>query len=285
MATSMSNKRFLVLVNPSSHGGRARRRWREFARRLPDYDCVILRDIAEARQLAQRASGYQTVVAVGGDGTISAVADGVLRNPDPALSLGVLYAGTSPDFCKFHGIPYDRSSVEFLLRAKIHEIPVLQVNGVHFFGACNLGIGAEVARLANRLRPRLGDRLGTFCALFWTLLRAHRRTFLLNGERLDACNHLLVTRMNYLASGLKLALPPLADNEFVVWQLCGESFLGMLRTVFRLYRGRPCGTVRVFAGPLRVESPEAVALEFDGDPQGTLPAEITVAPRRLRLLK
>ena len=59
----------------------------------------------------------------------------------------------------------------------------------------------------------------------------------------------------------------------------------MLRTVFRLYRSRPCGTVRVFAGPLRIESPEAVAVEFDGDPQGTLPAEITVAPRRLRLLK
>ena len=35
-------KRFLVLVNPSSHGGRSGRRWRSLADRFPEGEFVIL---------------------------------------------------------------------------------------------------------------------------------------------------------------------------------------------------------------------------------------------------
>ena len=98
--------KYLVLVNPSSHGGRARETWHSYAAMLHDYQVYLLENIRQAQTLAAEASGYEAVVACGGDGTVNAVADGVLRNPDPNLKFGVLYAGTSPDFCRFHGIPF-----------------------------------------------------------------------------------------------------------------------------------------------------------------------------------
>ena len=93
-------KRFLVLVNPSSHGGRCGTRLAKLQALLPEGDFVVLGDIVEARRRAREASGYETVVACGGDGTVNAVAAGVLENPDPALKFGVIYEGISPDFCR-----------------------------------------------------------------------------------------------------------------------------------------------------------------------------------------
>ena len=151
--------RFLVLVNPSSHGGRAGRRWRALAAMLPDARFVLLNSIEEANSLAREASDCEAVVACGGDGTINAVADGVMANPDKSLKFGVLYMGTSPDFCRFHGIPTDmEGAVKLLHSPNVREISVLQANGRCFFCSCNLGMGADIASLANRIRPFWGDR-------------------------------------------------------------------------------------------------------------------------------
>ena len=67
-------KRFLVLVNPLSHGGRSGRILPRLRTLLPEGDFVVLENIDEASRLAREASGYEAVVACGGDGTINAVA-------------------------------------------------------------------------------------------------------------------------------------------------------------------------------------------------------------------
>jgi len=278
-------KRFLVLVNPSSHGGRSGRRWRQLSERLPEGEFVVLQSIGEARERARAASGYEAVVACGGDGTVRAVAEGVLENGDEGLKFGVLYAGTSPDFCRAHGIPTNREDAIRVLRAgKVREVPVLTANGRAFFCSLNLGIGAAVAEAANRLRPRLGDGLGTFVALLRSLVRARAYDVSLNGERLGDRLHVLVTRMPFIAGGLRLALPPLKDGEFAVWSVRRPSPGGWLGLVWRLYRGKPCGEFRILREAVTLEAGEVVPVEFDGDPQGRLPVEIRFSKRRLRLV-
>ena len=100
-------KRFLVLVNPLSHGGRSGRILSRLRALLPEGEFVVLKNIKEASRLAREAKGYEAVVACGGDGTINAVVGGVMENSDTSLKFGVIYAGTSPDFCRVHGIPTD----------------------------------------------------------------------------------------------------------------------------------------------------------------------------------
>ena len=70
-------KQFLVLVNPLSHGGRSGRILPRLRTLLPEGDFVVLENIDEASRLAREASGYEAVVACGGDGTVNAVARGV----------------------------------------------------------------------------------------------------------------------------------------------------------------------------------------------------------------
>ena len=275
--------KYLVLVNPSSNGGRARETWHSYAAMLHDYQVYLLENIRQAQTLAAEASGYDAVVACGGDGTVNAVADGVLRNPDPNLKFGVLYAGTSPDFCRFHGIPFSGvEAVEVLTRGFVRDIPVLCANGHAFFCSCNLGIGAAVAHDANAWRSFLGDGLGTFCAAVRNILRARCLDFTLNGEPLPECSHLLITRMPYIAGGLQLNLPELRDGEYAVWSLRNvrvTEWPGILR---KLYRGESCGEFRIFHEAIRITGEGHI--EFDGDPHGKLPLEISFSARKLHLI-
>ena len=278
-------KRFLVLANPSSHGGRSGRILSLLRELLSEGEFVVLKNIEEASRLAREATGYEAVVACGGDGTVNAVARGVLANRDNALKFGVLYTGTSPDFCREHGIPTDAEEAVAVLRAgEVREIPVLTADGDSFFCSMNLGMGAMVAATANRLRPLLGDVLGTLWSVLREVLHGRRYDVQVNGEKICNVAHAFVTRMPRIAGGLKVALPPLADDEYALWFARDVSRFGCLRIVWNLYRGNPCGELRVLRGKTTFASVNHVALEYDGDPHGALPVAVGFAPRRLRLL-
>ena len=278
-------KRFLVLANPSSHGGRSGRILSLLRELLSEGEFVVLKNIEEASRLAREATGYEAVVACGGDGTVNAVARGVLANRDNALKFGVLYTGTSPDFCREHGIPTDAEEAVAVLRAGVvREIPVLTANGDSFFCSMNLGMGAIVAATANRLRPLFGDALGTLWSVLREVLHGRRYDVQVNGEKICNVAHAFVTRMPRIAGGLKVALPPLADDEYALWFARDVSRFGCLRIVWNLYRGNPCGELRVLRGKTTFASVNHVALEYDGDPHGALPVAVGFAPRRLRLL-
>lgn len=288
-------KRFLVLVNPLSHGGRSGCLLPRLRELLPEGEFAALKNIEEASRLAREAKGYEAVVACGGDGTINAVAGGVLENSATSLKFGVVYAGTSPDFCREHGIPTDlftvalakvnaEQAVAVLRGDVVREIPVLTANGAPFLCSMNLGMGAAVAESANRLRPKFGDFLGTLWAVLREVLRGRRYDIKVNGEEIRNVAHALVTRMSRIAGGLKVALPPLADDEYALWFARDVSRFGCLRIVWNLYRGKPCGELRVLRGKTAISSSVSVALEYDGDPHGALPVAVDFAPRRLRLL-
>ena len=99
----------LLIQNPGSRSGRGRSLWEPWTRGLLEagvpFNTVVTKAPGHARRLAREKVGYDTVVAVGGDGTINEVMDGILTSRRPHRAMGVLYAGTSPDFCRFHGIP------------------------------------------------------------------------------------------------------------------------------------------------------------------------------------
>ena len=278
-------KRFLVLVNPLSHGGRSVRILSRLRALLPEGEFVVLKNIEEASRHAREAKGYEAVVACGGDGTINAVAGGVMENSDTSLKFGVIYAGTSPDFCRVHGIPTDAEQAISVLRdGVVREIPVLTANSEPFFCSMNLGMGAAVAASANRLRPKFGDFIGTLWAVLREVIRGRRYDLKVNGEEIRNVAHALVTRMPRIAGGLKIALPPLGDDEYALWFAKDVSRFGCFRIVWNLYRGKPCGEIRVLRGKTAISSNASVALEYDGDPHGSLPVSVDLFQNRLRLV-
>jgi len=293
-------------MNPGSRSGRGRRHWAGWKQRLTqagvDFECALTRSAEHAGERAARADGFDTVVAVGGDGTISRVLDGIVQSGRTDLRMGVLYAGTSPDFCRFHGLPVNPElAVDALLSGSSALIDVVEIryrgdDGTerlsHFGCGCNIGLGAEVARFSNRVRRVLGDAMGTGLAAVRAVFTRSPLDLCITidgqSRTVTRCHHLAVLKSPYIASGLKLNLDLKPDDGSLrVAALCGHTRLGLLAELPGFYSGRAVESEHLWVRPGRrvtVEARTRAEVEFDGDPRGYLPAELAVLPSRLDLI-
>ncbi len=125
------------------------------------------------------SAGRRHFVAVGGDGTVNLVVNGLLRHDwtSPPI-LGILPAGTGCDFVRVFGIPQD---VEHAVRHLTGEGTYRSDAGVlegefgtrYFINIAQAGIGAASATTADRLSWLRGLRYQT---AFWVNLPTFRRT-------------------------------------------------------------------------------------------------------------
>lgn len=98
----------------------------------------------QATELARLAAykGVDTVVAIGGDGTISETAAGLVNTK---TALGIIPAGTGNDFVKTVGIPKNwKDAVDFLLSHPARPVNTGLVNDEFFMNVCGVGFDVMV---------------------------------------------------------------------------------------------------------------------------------------------
>ena len=83
---------------------------------------VTIKDVPEGaednvRELARVAvtDGYHYIVAVGGDGTVNEVANGILSSNSDNIALGVIGTGTGSDFIRSLDVPRHYQNACFAL--------------------------------------------------------------------------------------------------------------------------------------------------------------------------
>jgi len=163
----VSERRVFVLFNPGAGRGRAAGRIAAYLAllrtHLPAFEHAATERPGDEGTLADRAiaEGFQTIVAVGGDGTWSLVADRIVRSGRPDVALGVLPAGTGNDFAKTFGMHPARPEemVRAIARGRTARIDVGRVGERHFLNV--LGFGFDIAAIddAQRIPLLQGDLL------------------------------------------------------------------------------------------------------------------------------
>lgn len=252
--------------------------------------------------------GFETIVAVGGDGTINGVINGFYDTNGKRISkakLGVIHTGTSPDFCRSYGIPVkSESALSTLLRGNTKEISVAKIDyhsatgdtRTGFYACCaSLGVGAQVAQRSNsNLRKYLGDALGTFTSIIISLCgyKVSDLNMVCDGKEVVIKDNLntFIGKTAFIASGLKVAhnLTP-DDNRLYVLSMKRLNLLNIFPALRTIYSGQPFTSKDYisldYAGTIEVKnSRTSVGVEFDGDPQGYLPCRISIAPDKLELI-
>jgi diacylglycerol kinase (ATP) len=110
-------------------------------------------DPGHATELARQAAteGYDAVVAVGGDGTLNEVLNGVVNTP---ITVGVLPTGTVNVWAREVGIPLPnmwqhlRGATRVLLEGEVRAIDVGRAGTRHFILSAGVGLDAHVAHQA-----------------------------------------------------------------------------------------------------------------------------------------
>jgi diacylglycerol kinase family enzyme len=177
---AVTSRRVPVLVNcrSGSFTAEAERLRQAFDGTGLDIDVALVRQGDDVREAAQKALQAKpaVLVAAGGDGTLSAVAD-VLRGSGTAL--GVLPFGTLNHFAKDMGIPLDPvEAARTVAAGRRIAVDLGEVNGRAFINNASLGLYPGMVRERERQQRRL--RRSKRHAMMWATLAVLNRPPLLD---------------------------------------------------------------------------------------------------------
>jgi YegS/Rv2252/BmrU family lipid kinase len=299
-----------LVVNPKSGGGNTGRTFEAIKstieRALGSCDVAMTSHGGHGISLARDAanSGAELVIAVGGDGTIHEVVNGLML-ADKKAELGIIGQGTGGDFRKALGLEHrlDRY-IDAIASGKKRRLDVGKFSGggkdAHYFvNILSVGMGGLVDKYVATAPRVLGGKAAYFGASLKALLTAQlgtvRCTVTNDGKTEEhTIRSYMIAICNgcYFGGGMKVApMAEIDDNAFELIALGATSKVGFALTSGSIYSGdhiRQPGTVHLRGQKFHLElvnrSAENVyLLDVDGEPMGSLPLEVELVPKALTL--
>ncbi len=269
-----------------------------------DYELRTTEGPGDATRLARRAleDGRRFLVAVGGDGTIHEVVNGMLAGdrpvvPDPVL--GVVACGSGCDFIRTFGLPPGpTAAASRLAGGDARQLDVAKITYVdhqgqgavrYFANIAEAGLGGSTARRAAGL-PRVLGASRYFLA-FWLTLPAFRpgsmRVEVDGGTAYEGrAVNLVVANCRFFGGGMQVSpRSNPADGVLDVTVFTGPK-TDSFTMLPRVYRGRHLphpNIVELKGRRVGLEAETPFDIEADGEALGTTPATVEVLPRVLRL--
>ena len=307
----MDLDRPLVIVNPRSGRGLTESRWARLRAALTDglgeLDSAFTSGPRDAAAVARREAeaGRRLIVAMGGDGTVSEVADGILTAGAGARTeLALIPRGTGGDFRRTLDLPHDVAEAGRRIREGTPRLIDAgratfrghdgQTETRHFVNVASFGFSSAVATRANASSKRLGGRIAFLSATVGTLFSYDNTDVWITadqGER-ERRRVLLAALGNgqFFGGGMKICPEAALDDGLFDLITVGDfSRTEVLTNVGRLYSGTHLELDEVSSARVRrlqvepVEADALIPVELDGETPGHLPAIFEILPGALHV--
>ncbi len=292
-----------VILNPAARGGRAGRLESRIAAKLterfgPHYTLDVTQrpGDATARAATAVAAGAALVVAVGGDGTVHEVVNGLLcamPQRDAHCHLGIVDCGTGSGLAQSLALP---ATLDAQLDA-LTEPHSVAIDVGHrrlerwFASECQVGIGAVVAAGAPPALKWFGGSIAFGAVALRELLR-YRATALTvsyngDGGTTAPLLGLVIGNGSTCAGGMRLTPGArLDDGLFDVLALHDLGVPARLHTFPRVYAGRHLASAAFSlrrSHYLTVAAEPPAPVSADGELLGFTPCRIRLQPAALRI--
>ena len=293
----------IVIVNPSSASGGTGEAWPQIASDLRTqfgpFKVVFTKRRGDAAAIASEAArkGARFIIACGGDGTLSEVANGILSSGKD-VELGILPSGTGGDFRRTLEVPsQSRAAARVLKRGRTVRIDVGRVSFIDHNGAdvMRYFLGVASCGMSTKVIERVkAEKVSFASSLLQTALRTApiRLAVQLDDshERQIVVSNLCIANARYFGGGMKIAPDAkLTDGKFDVVGVGDLSALKIFTSAPRVYFGSHLSMPEVshaLARKITVRTADRVAevaLEIDGELPGKLPAAFQIVPEALRV--
>lgn len=244
-----------------------------------------------ATALARRAAeaGCWAVIAVGGDGTVNEVVNG-LAGSDTALA--VIPAGTANVWAHEVRLPRHPAAVARLLdQGEVRQVDLGRVNGRHFLLMASIGVDSIVVSAISPWAKRTFGRIayisrGLREAVTFPAVPAR---VVVDGERMEADLLMIVVGNTRSYGGvLKITNLAIADDGQLDMVLYNGSGIGRIinylaRTLIGRHVRAPGATYRS-AETITVETRPPLPVQVDGEVAGQTPAHFSIARGALRVI-
>lgn len=300
----------LLVVNPTSGGGATGRTFaamkETIERALGPVDVAMTQHAGHGIDLAREGAvaGAPLVIAVGGDGTLHEVVNGLMQAKAGA-QLGVIAQGTGGDFRKTLGLEHRLD--KYLDALKSGRTRALDVGkftgggktGHYFVNILSAGMGGLVDRYVADASRMLGGTAAYFGASLRALVNARlgnvKATVTSDGQTTThPIRSFMIAICNgrYFGSGMNVApMAEVDDGVLEVVALGATSKIGFAITSRGIYSGAhigQAGTVhlrgqKIVLDLANEDARSVYLLDVDGEPMGSLPLTVEVVPKALVL--
>jgi diacylglycerol kinase (ATP) len=278
-----------VIVNPAAGRGSGREKLATLRTRLAALRESEFRETGFAGQeetfaAEALASGAQTIVAVGGDGTCSRIANAILRSATPC-TLAVVPSGTGNDFAKTLGLAEWNAEqiADLVVRGTSTRMDVGVADGHYFVNSCGFGFDASVLEATRRVRFLKGDAVYIYSALTQLFsypgmeVSANGTTGLKQGRKLMVT----VSNGRFLGGAFKIAPhASVVDGKLDACFIGDSNVLERLRLFIGAMSGKHLGMRSVTAAAV-----DRLALTFERSPSMEIDGELRIARSRMVELK
>lgn len=300
---------WLAIVNPTSGRARSGEVWPRVASALEAkgvaLDTVLTTGPGDGRVIARRAvaEGRRRFLAVGGDGSVNDVLNGLMAIALPAgdaVTLAPIPLGTGNDWARALGMPRDPDGIAAAIAREAtfaHDVGLLEFEPDssgrprrHWF--VNIAGAGFDSHVIERLPTHVESQLAYLRGALRELAQYESRHFRVesDGGGIDE-KMLLVFVANGQYCGNRMHVAPRALLDDGRLDVVGIREVGLLRALFKLgklYRGTLGGDPLVWetrASRLRIETDWPAAVEADGQVVGDTPVQITVLPGALKAVR
>jgi len=284
----MSNRfeQVLLIVNPTAQNGRAGQAAERAARRLRERlgDSAVSVHETEyskhAVDIARACEGFDLVVALGGDGLVHEVVNGLMhRDEHKRPVFGLLPVGSGNDYAASLGVSVKvEKAIDQLFEAPVRLVDIGCCNGEYFAETVSFGLDAAIAIDTMERRKRTG-RTGTmlyFAAGLDQMLHHldlySYRAQLASGKRVDGKGYLFAIQNGQTYGGGFKVCPDARLNDGMLDICIAHPPLNALTAtgLFVLAKEGKHG------GSKKIESHKASALhlEFEADVPAQIDGEI-----------
>ncbi len=287
------SRRFALLVNPVSAGGKALKALpavhAELDRLNAPHRTITTRSSEHAAEEARRAAHQgEMVAAMSGDGMLRPLA-AALKNTTGTLAL--IPCGRGNDLARVLEIPTDPTEAAALaVTGPERMIDVANVDGTPFVGIASFGFDSDANRIANEAKLVKGNAVYLYAAL--RALAAWKPaafTVTVDGERHEASGYSVAVGNSKAYGGGMIVLPmaELDDGKLDVLISKETSKPTFLQGVFKTFKAAHVDSpdAQFLRGEvIEVASDRPFVIYGDGDPIGNTPASVRVEQRCLRIV-
>ena len=300
---------WMVILNPNAGNRKAAKDWPHLSHLLKKhgiaYEYLQTDHKGHATSLTQQAieRGFRYFLAIGGDGTLNEVVNGIFDQavPTSEFKVAMIPVGTGNDWCRTFKVPFDYAGAIKLVaegNSFLQDVGLATYyDGIspkqrYFVNIAGMGYDAEVARKTNLRKDKgKGGPLSYLISLFTSLLYYKFTKVTVKTEHdTYSCKafSLSIGICKYNGGGMK-QLPNAIPNDGIFDSTLIKKIgkFTVITQLKNLYDGSFIShpKIKTFKGKtFRVESDPAVLLEVDGESMGHSPFEFTILPTCLNVI-
>lgn len=285
-------RRLVLIANPGSGRGKVAKLLPRLRAELTaagaNYAAHMTEHAGHAIELAEQAvhDGADVIAAIGGDGTVNEIVNGMRRIPDADAAMAIVPAGSGSDFARsFQTSPGIEGAAQRLLDGETRSIDVATIHmgsdRRHFINIAEAGLGGSVVERAERLPRWLGR--SRYLIAFWPTWARFSPVEVTvetdSGSYSGLCHNVIVANASYFGGGMHVA--PNADPTDGALEV--QLNVGPKRQAFtmipKVYKGRHLGDERVVqlrGAHIDIAAELPLRVEADGEPLGLSPLTIDV---------